>query len=110
MEEQKPRDEVRFPVVRDEDLSEWMNKEDVTPGGIKVIIKDVFGGETKYGFRYKLCTGRGDITLNKTSLKKIVTTYGANTQTWVDKPVKVTKIQMMVSGEMKDVLIVEPTE
>ena len=108
MEEERTNDEVRRPVVRPEDLSEWLSKDDVTAEGITLTIKDVFGSTTKFGFRYKICTSKGDLTLNKTSLLKIVDVHGSNTELWVGKQIKVKKIQMMVSGQMKDVLMAEP--
>jgi len=108
MEEQEPRDEVRRPIVRPEDLNEWLSKDDVTAEGITLTIKDVFGGTTRFGFRYKVCTSKGDLTLNKTSLLKIAEAYGTATEGWVGKLIKVKKIQMMVSGKLKDVLMAEP--
>ena len=108
MEEQEQNDEVRRPVVRPEDISEWLSKDDVPAEGSVLTIEDVFGGTTRFGFRYKVCTSKGDLTLNKTSLLKIVDVHGSNTELWVGKQIKVKKIQMLVSGKMKDVLMAEP--
>lgn len=108
MEEQTPKELVQAPVIRPEDLTEFLDKKIIPATGLDLIIKEMWGGETKYGYRYKVVTSKGEFFLNKTSLKNLVTAYGTNTALWVGKTIKLMVVKVSVRGELKDSIMAEP--
>lgn len=108
MEGEQQKEVVQGPVIRPEDLTEFLDKKIIPSTGLDLIIKEVWGGETQYGYRYKISTSKGEFFLNKTSLRKIAAAYGNSTSTWVGKTIKLMVVKVSVRGELKDSIMVEP--
>lgn len=108
MEDIQPKELVSGPVIRPEDLTEFLDKTEIPAEGIDLTIKSVWGGETKYGFRYKVSTVKGEFFLNKTSLRKLAKAYGENTALWNGKGIRLVVIKVLVRGEQKDSIMAEP--
>lgn len=108
MEDEQQKELVQGPVIRPEDLTEFLDKEIIPSTGIDLTIKEMWGGETKYGYRYKVSTVKGEFFLNKTSLKKMASAYGNNTAAWVGKGIRLVVVKVSVRGELKDSIMAEP--
>ena len=98
-------------------LDEYLHAEAVRDGEIVIIIsKPSFINEEQSAFgrayfEFSVKTEAGEIktyTPNKTTLKKLATTFGDETDNWTGKKIKLSKSRMNVRGENKEVLFGEP--
>lgn len=57
--------------------------------------------ETENGLQYKW-------TLNKTTVKNLISEYGSESEEWVGKSVVLNKVKQNVAGKLMDILVGEP--
>jgi hypothetical protein len=51
-----------------------------------------------------------DFTVNGMNRKALIAAYGDETSAWIGKKAKITVVKSLVSGEMKDVICLTPTD
>ena len=59
------------------------------------VMKVDFNGEEK------------DMRINATNRKTLIAAYGDDTEAWIGKTAKITKVKCMVGGKMQDCIILE---
>jgi len=103
-------------MPRISDLDDYLHAEAVQDGEIVTIMtKPTFISEEqsafdKAYFELSVQIQSGEIktyTPNKTTLKKLAAKFGDETDTWVNKKIRLSKATMNVRGEMKSVLFGE---
>jgi hypothetical protein len=78
------------------------------------VIDAVQEVNTKFGKRVLLTIRRRGkeeqekVFLNKTSVKAIVEKYDKNVKNWINKGIKLQKVQALVRGATKEVILVSP--
>lgn len=71
----------------------------------RIIHSEKFGKDDFYLLVETEMSGEKLIRLNNISKKNLVKFYGNDSSTWVDKYCRVNYIRQMVSGEMRDIII-----
>jgi hypothetical protein len=100
-------------------VDEYLHSEDVQDGDVLTIVQKpilVTEDESTLGHAYFKVRVKGrnidekTWTPNKTTLKRLASTFGDETDAWLNKKVKISKVTMEVNGETKQVLFGEPTQ
>jgi hypothetical protein len=106
-------------VPKISEINEYLSPEHVNDGEIITIIAKptlISKEESSFGrayFRFQVQSKSGEVKAwipNRTTLKKLATKFGDETNVWLNKKVKLTKATINVHGETKQVLFGEPTQ
>jgi hypothetical protein len=101
------------------EIDEYLHPENVSDGEILTIVAKptlISEEESALGrayFELQVQNKNGEAKIwapNKTTLKKIATKFGDETDAWLNKKVKLSKVTMNVHGETKQVLFGEPIQ
>jgi hypothetical protein len=77
------------------------------------IIEKEFGGKKRLSFEITVQLPNGDIkfvSMNRTSRNILGSAWGFDTKNWIGKRAVITKNNMLINGQMKDVLIFQAAE
>ena len=95
------------PFLNPNEFKDGEEVEFVSPGQ---RVSDKYG-ENRLQMDVRFSSGEiRRLTVNKTSQKNLVSVYGPETESWPSRKARITKTNMLIAGNWKQVIILYPVE